>query len=490
MISSCPLFTGLQASTLSAIQNELSFKLPVTAGEHVFSIGEPAQEMYFVVSGVVDILASSGARLCSAKAGDFFGEIGVLFADVRTASAVVSQGPCQLAVLRHEDLEGATRGVREQLFKNGQAFPHVRAWFASRLPLFGQCAEEPDFLSAVAEALEVRTAGAGEIILQEGTDGDEMFFIFEGSVTVTKRQLGRPVRLTAPAYFGEVALLFSEPRTATVKCESQCRFYVLGRVALHRIMQRFPRVITKVYTTAQETSNLKAHFIKKIALFKKMCTNDEFLTNMQLALESASAAPGELILRQGDVSDGRMFAIAHGHAEIRQVKNAGDTPQRTASIGTGAMFGEVALLLDTPRVASVVAIGHCHLYTLSRDAFETLAVVYPEWWRELTSERGSLLRQLQSTGIEINSTATTRTHGLSLPHVAGVPVSTMLSPPGAPLAASTLPEDKLCVVCMSNEKCILSIPCGHIASCESCHVSLRTCPICRVSIEKGVKAYF
>jgi len=259
---------------------------------------------------------------------------------------------------------------------------------------------------------------------------------------------------------------------------------------LHSIMQRYPRVITNVYTTAQESTSLKLHFIKKMPFFKSMCSNEEFLANIQLALESHSAAPGDFILRSGDPSDGRMFAIAHGHAEIRKVKNAGEPPQRVATISTGSIFGEVALLLDTPRVASVVAVGHCHLYSLSRDAFETLAVVYPAWWRELTSERGSLLKQLQSTGVEITSTATTRTHGLSLPQVAGVSASSMLGVAQAPAQASTVPENKLCVVCRCNEKCILSIPCGHVAACGECHSSLRSCPMCRVAIEKVVKAFF
>merc|ERR1712232_1458077 len=424
--------------------------------------------------------------------GGFFGEIGVLFAGARSAGAVVSRGPCQLAVLRRSSLERVAQrcGFREQLHENGQSLPHVRSWFASRLPLFARCADEPGFLSDVASALDVRTSEPGQVILREGTDGDEMFFIFEGAVTIVKGQQSRPIRISAPSYFGELALLFSEPRSATVKCESKCRFYVLGRAALHDIMQKYPRVITNVYTTAQEGTNLKLHFVKKMTLFKSMCRNEEFLANIQLALESHSAAPGEFILRQGDVSDGKMFAIAHGHAEIRKVKNAGEPPQRVATISTGAIFGEVAPLLDTPRVASVVAIGHCHLYSLSRDAFETLAVVYPAWWRELTSERGSLLKQLQSTGVEITSTATTQTHGLNLPQVAGVTVSSMLSVAQAPVAATTVPENKLCVVCRCNEKCILSMPCGHVAACGECHDSLRSCPICRVAIEKGVKAFF
>merc|ERR1712056_134723 len=114
-----------------------------------------------------------------------------------------------------------------------------------------------------------------------------------------------------------------------------------------------------------------------------------------------------------------MFAIAHGYAEILKVTRAGDAPGIVATLKAGDIFGEVAHLLDTPRVASVVACGHCHVYTLSRDAFETLAVVYPSWWKELMSERGGLLKQLKATGIGIDANRTTSTHNLHLPELAG-----------------------------------------------------------------------
>jgi len=54
-------------------------------------------------------------------------------------------------------------------------------------------------------------------------------------------------------------------------------------------------------------------------------------------------------------------------------------------------------------------------------------------------------------------------------------------------------EDKLCVVCQDNEKCIMILPCRHLCICEACQEPLRqirnTCPICRKGVKQMIKAY-
>lgn len=58
-------------------------------------------------------------------------------------------------------------------------------------------------------------------------------------------------------------------------------------------------------------------------------------------------------------------------------------------------------------------------------------------------------------------------------------------------------EDKLCVICVDKEKCIMILPCRHLCICESCQIELRSrnnrhrniCPICRKGIKQMIKAY-
>jgi len=69
----------------------------------------------------------------------------------------------------------------------------------------------------------------------------------------------------------------------------------------------------------------------------------------------------EHILRAGEAGD-RFYVIADGHVEVQ----AGAT---VCDEGPGEYSGEIALLRDVPRTATVVAVGDCLLYALSREDF-------------------------------------------------------------------------------------------------------------------------
>eukprot|EP00966_Prymnesium_polylepis_P166308 3844273-Prymnesium_polylepis.3 len=51
-------------------------------------------------------------------------------------------------------------------------------------------------------------------------------------------------------------------------------------------------------------------------------------------------------------------------------------------------------------------------------------------------------------------------------------------------------EDKLCAVCLVDEKNILFEPCGHITVCEGCAFQVDKCPLCRTVPTKRAKVYF
>lgn len=46
-----------------------------------------------------------------------------------------------------------------------------------------------------------------------------------------------------------------------------------------------------------------------------------------------------------------------------------------------------------------------------------------------------------------------------------------------------------CALCLTEEKCLAFVPCGHVAACVSCGHSVRSCPICRSEIKAFVRIY-
>jgi CRP-like cAMP-binding protein len=78
-------------------------------------------------------------------------------------------------------------------------------------------------------------------------------------------------------------------------------------------------------------------------------------------LVPVSVSAGELVIRAGDPG-GRFYIVGDGELEI----DAGDL---VANARTGDYFGEIALLRDVPRTATVTAAVDSQLYALHRDDF-------------------------------------------------------------------------------------------------------------------------
>ncbi|MEO0323625.1 MAG: cyclic nucleotide-binding domain-containing protein [Myxococcota bacterium] len=86
------------------------------------------------------------------------------------------------------------------------------------------------------------------------------------------------------------------------------------------------------------------------------------LSQICASLETHVFGPGAIIVEQGDVTDG-VFVIVEGEVEVLR------DGKKLASLGAGAHFGEMALLNQRPRSATVRARGHCRILQLPREAF-------------------------------------------------------------------------------------------------------------------------
>jgi CRP-like cAMP-binding protein len=86
---------------------------------------------------------------------------------------------------------------------------------------------------------------AGTVILFEGEEGDAFYLLKKGSVWVSTRRGGKDVRLATlarGAFFGEVAVLSGQPRTATVTAAEPVEAVRFDKEKIDEILVHYPRV--------------------------------------------------------------------------------------------------------------------------------------------------------------------------------------------------------------------------------------------------------
>jgi len=93
---------------------------------------------------------------------------------------------------------------------------------------------------------------------------------------------------------------------------------------------------------------------------------------------------GEVIVREGEIG-GRFYVITAGEVEVTQ--DVDGVPQPIRRLGPGAHFGELALLGDRHRTATVRAITHTSVLSIAQQDFAALVEHLPELQGALTQPR-------------------------------------------------------------------------------------------------------
>jgi voltage-gated potassium channel len=103
MVARVPLFAALEVSTIARLVGILR-ALKISSGSDIVTRGEPADGMYFIASGEVEIILSD--RRVTLSEGDFFGEIALLKPDAKRTATVVATRSCELLKLEQRDFQG------------------------------------------------------------------------------------------------------------------------------------------------------------------------------------------------------------------------------------------------------------------------------------------------------------------------------------------------------------------------------------------------
>jgi CRP-like cAMP-binding protein len=107
----------------------------------------------------------------------------------------------------------------------------------------------PAALERVLASSQTVSYAAGEAIVQEGAEGEALYQLLRGRVTVLKQvQPGQtvPVAELGPGeVFGEMTLFQGAPRSATVRALEECHLLRVGRAGFRDLMERDPALIER-----------------------------------------------------------------------------------------------------------------------------------------------------------------------------------------------------------------------------------------------------
>ncbi|KIW28073.1 uncharacterized protein PV07_07757 [Cladophialophora immunda] len=232
--------------------------------------------------------------------------------------------------------------------------------------LFSSLDEES--FNLVLDALVEKTIPAPNIkVITQGDEGD-YFYVIEsgdfdiyinpsGAVEAGPDGMGNKVATIGPGgSFGELALMYNAPRAATVVSSSKGGLlWALDRVTFRRILMN----------NAFQKREMYEGFLGEVPLLSSLKPYER--SKIADALETVKYEPGQNIITEGEPGDA-FYLLESGHAVA--YRHGVDHPVR--EYGRGGFFGELALLDDKPRAASVVAKDNVTVAKLGRDGFKRL----------------------------------------------------------------------------------------------------------------------
>ena len=115
---------------------------------------------------------------------------------------------------------------------------HLNSDIIKRVPFFEQASEA--FITEFGLALREVVFTPGDAVISYGEIGDSMYFVATGKLDVVAEDGTTVAELGPGDFFGEMALLSSQPRNATIIAKGYCHLFTVDAETFQRVILRFP----------------------------------------------------------------------------------------------------------------------------------------------------------------------------------------------------------------------------------------------------------
>lgn len=234
---------------------------------------------------------------------------------------------------------------------------------------------EPPLFARVFDKLERVPFAEDELIVEQGSTGDAMFIVADGTVRVLHKtssdKTTELARLGPGAFFGEMALVSSAPRAAEVRAAEPAVLLRVSKAEMDQLAGDSEVIgdVLVAFCHARMLENLMrvSPVLAPVPPARRPDVIARFDTDYRRA--------GEKIIREGKEGPG-LYLVVSGRVRVTRDEAGG--PVLITDLGPGELFGEISLVMSKLSTATVTAVENTALLHLSRDDFREATKDFPE----------------------------------------------------------------------------------------------------------------
>mmetsp|Transcript_29019 Transcript_29019/g.42369 ORF Transcript_29019/g.42369 Transcript_29019/m.42369 type:complete len:810 (-) Transcript_29019:266-2695(-) len=316
------IFSNLEEEERNTLINAMD-EYSVVAGDDIIKQGDIGDYFYVIESGSVKFTVD-GAEVGKAKSGDGFGELALLYNCPRAATCTAEEA-CDLWRV---DQDTFRKILASQTISNNNEVKELlrKVSFLSDL--------DDRFINRLIDALTVVTFEKNELIVRKGDEGNVFYIIKSGKVKVSDIEIGDAKyvdqELGVGEFFGERALITSEPRVANITAVESCTALALSKEIFTKVLGNLNEAILKT----QDIRKLKG-----IPIFANSKVLPNELSALANFLKEVEYEEGANIFTEGETVDPALYIIRSGKVTIASKSGVN-------VLTSGAFFGEDTLVTE------------------------------------------------------------------------------------------------------------------------------------------------
>lgn len=219
-------------------------------------------------------------------------------------------------------------------------------------------------MEVILDAVEIKQFNSNDMVIKQGDDGYELYIVGSGRLKCFKRFPDKSEDTYLKTYqpgevFGELSLLYNAPRAASIQAIEPSSLYSLDRETFNHIVKE----------SAIGNRNKYEEFLSQVEVLQSLDNYER--SKLCDCLSILNFEANERIITEGEKGNS-FYLIIEGQAVALKKNPNTSFEEEVYKYSEKMYFGELSLIRDQPRAASIVAKTKIKVAVIDRNAFKRI----------------------------------------------------------------------------------------------------------------------